>query len=273
MAETTSQITPNAAFLKLLTNLLVSLLFIAGLVFAGAGRLDWGLGWLFVAVWGLLKFAHILYLRWHDPALMVERGTSHENTQQYDRRIVRVYSVISFSTFLIAGLDGGRFHWSGPVPPVLILLAYVVYLIGNWISGWAASSNPFFSTEFAPAGGSKPKSGPQRTLSFRSPSRLFGPDFTVVRDRNPVGIVVGGYPRAAFRADDLDPYVLRRSNAARRTPWLCAVRSTGALPAAARHLVNFWKSWFQRHGYARSLLVGATDCLDADRRDHAAIPD
>ena len=147
MVETTSQITPNAAFLKLLTNLLVSLLFIAGLVFAGAGRLDWGLGWLFVAVWGLLKFAHILYLRWHDPALMVERGTSHENTQQYDRRIVRVYSVISFSTFLIAGLDGGRFHWSGPVPPVLILLAYVVYLIGNWISGWAASSNPFFSTE------------------------------------------------------------------------------------------------------------------------------
>ena len=147
MVESSAPITPNAALLKMLTNVVVSLLFIAGLVFAGAGRLDWGLGWLFIAVWGVLKVIHILYLRWHDPALLVERGTRHENTQQYDRLIVRVYSVLSFSTFLVAGIDAGRLHWSGPVPPLLILLGYVVYLIGNWISAWAASSNPFFSTE------------------------------------------------------------------------------------------------------------------------------
>ena len=147
MAERSVSITPNATLLKMLTNVLVSLIFIGGLVFAGAGRLDWGLGWLFVAVWGFLKVVQLIYLRWHDPALLVERGTRHENTQQYDRRIVRVYSVISFSTFLVAGMDGGRFHWSGPISPLWIVLGYGIYLIGNGISAWAASSNPFFSTE------------------------------------------------------------------------------------------------------------------------------
>jgi uncharacterized membrane protein len=74
--------TPNVALLKTLTGILASLLFIVVLLFAGAGRLNWELGWLFVAVWGLLKLVFILLLRWHDPALLVEHATRHENTQQ-----------------------------------------------------------------------------------------------------------------------------------------------------------------------------------------------
>lgn len=139
--------TPNAALLKTLVGILASLLFIAVLVFAGAGRLNWGLGWLFVVVWGLLKVVFILLLRWYDPALLVERATRHENTQKYDRLLVPVYFVFSFGTILVAGLDGGRFSWSGEMPIALIIISYVIYLFGNWLASWAVSANPFFSSE------------------------------------------------------------------------------------------------------------------------------
>jgi protein-S-isoprenylcysteine O-methyltransferase Ste14 len=139
--------TPNKALIKTLAGILVTNVFIAVLLFAGAGRLNWKLGWLFVVVWGLLKVIFIILLRWHDPALLVERATRHENTQPYDRWIVPVYFVFSFGTILVAGLDGGRFRWSGDMSIALIIIAYVIYLFGNFLASWAVSANPFFSSE------------------------------------------------------------------------------------------------------------------------------
>lgn len=133
--------------LKMLTGILVSLLLVASLVFFGAGRLDWGLGWLFVAVWGLSKILFVFLLRWHDPELLVERATRHENTQAYDRWIVPVYFLFAFGSILVAGLDGGRFHWSGVLSPWLILVGYAIYLFGNGLASWAVSANPYFSAE------------------------------------------------------------------------------------------------------------------------------
>ena len=145
--QTHPTLTPNAAMLKMLAGILISLLLVAALLFAGAGRLDWDLGWLFVSVWGLLKILFVFLLRWHDPALLVERITRHENTQKYDRWIVPAYFVFAYGTILVAGLDGGRFRWSGEVPPLLILAGYAIYLFGNGLASWAVSANPFFSSE------------------------------------------------------------------------------------------------------------------------------
>lgn len=150
MAETKNippSMTPNAALAKMMTSILASLPLIAGLLFGGAGRLNWGLGWLFVAVWGVLKIVLILILRWYDPNLLVERATRHENTQPYDRVIVPVYFLLSFGTILVAALDGGRFRWSGDMPVIWIIIAYVFYLLGNGLASWAVSANPFFSSE------------------------------------------------------------------------------------------------------------------------------
>ncbi len=147
MAKPTFNITPNTALLRGITNVLVSLILIAVLLFAGAGRLDWGSGWLFIGVWGLLKLSLIFLLRWRDPDLLVERATRHENTQHYDRVIVPVYSVLSFGAILVAGIDSGRFGWSGQISSGLIILAYIIYILGNGLSAWAVTSNPFFSAE------------------------------------------------------------------------------------------------------------------------------
>lgn len=139
--------TPNAAFLKTLAGLLVSTLAVGILLFGAAGRLDWALGWLFLAAWSLLKLVFLIILRWRDPALMVERATRHKNTQRYDRLILPVYFVLAFGTILLGGLDGGRYHWSGNVPLVVIILSYVIYLFGNGLAAWSVNSNPFFSSE------------------------------------------------------------------------------------------------------------------------------
>ncbi len=88
-------LTPNAAFMKMLVGLLAGTLLTALLLFGAAGHLDWPLGWLFVAVWALLKLIFIILLRWRDPDLMVERATRHENTQRYDRVIIPIYFVMA----------------------------------------------------------------------------------------------------------------------------------------------------------------------------------
>jgi protein-S-isoprenylcysteine O-methyltransferase Ste14 len=139
--------TPNQALLKMTVGIMVTWLIVGVLLFAGAGRFDWGLGWLFFAVWGLLKLAFILLLRWHDPALMVERATRLEYTQRYDRLILPVYFLMAFGAILVAGLDGGRFRWSGEMPVVFVVAAYMIYLFGNGLASWSAGSNPYFSSE------------------------------------------------------------------------------------------------------------------------------
>ncbi len=142
-----SQNTPNFALLKMAAGVFVSWLVIGVLLFGGSGKFNWGLGWLFFVLWGVLKLAFILLLRWHDPELMVERVTKHENSQRYERLILPVYFLASYGTILVAGLDAGRFQWSGEVPEALIVIAYLFYLFGNGLASWAVVSNPFFSSE------------------------------------------------------------------------------------------------------------------------------
>ena len=146
--ETTSTpITPNQAVLRMLAGFLASLLLSMVLIFAGAGRLNWNLGWIFVTAWIIPKLAFLVFLRLFDPDLLVERATRHKNTQRYDRIILPIYFLFAFGTFIVAGLDGGRFRWSGELPTALIVAAYVIYLLGNSLAGWAINSNPFFSSE------------------------------------------------------------------------------------------------------------------------------
>jgi protein-S-isoprenylcysteine O-methyltransferase Ste14 len=126
---------------------LATLLLSGGLIFGGAGRLNWTLGWIFLTAWIIPKVVFLVLLRLRDPNLLVERATRHKNTQPYERIIIPIYFVFAFGTFAVASLDGGRFRWSGEVPVALIIAAYIVYLLGNSLAGWAINSNPFFSSE------------------------------------------------------------------------------------------------------------------------------
>jgi protein-S-isoprenylcysteine O-methyltransferase Ste14 len=144
---TSTPITPNQAALKMLANFLYSWALTLVLLFGGAGRFNWLLGWIFAIVWFVPKLIFFVILRWRDPNLLVERATRHQNTQHYDRIILPLYFVFAFGTLLVASFDGGRFQWSGELSIVWIVITYLIYLFGNSVAGWAIMSNPFFSSE------------------------------------------------------------------------------------------------------------------------------
>jgi len=157
--------TANSAFIKMLISILAGTLLTAALIFISAGRLDWPLAWLFVLAWSLFKLTFTILLRWRNPALMVERATRHENTQAYDRWILPIYFVLAFGTIAVAGLDGGRFGWSGGMPAGLVIGAYIIYLLGNFLAAWAVDSNAFFSSE------SRLQTDRQQTVTRSGPYR------------------------------------------------------------------------------------------------------
>ena len=145
--DETKILTPNQAALRMLTSFLATLLLSGILLFGGAGRLNWNLGWIFVTAWIVPKLVFLILLRWRDPELLIERATRHKNTQSYDRIILPIYFVFAFGTFVVASLDGGRFRWSGDISITWVIAAYIIYLLGNSLAGWAINSNPFFSAE------------------------------------------------------------------------------------------------------------------------------
>ena len=159
-------LTPNAALAKMLASWLAGTILTAALIFIAAGRLDWPLAWLFVLAWSLFKVVFITLLRWRNPGLIVERATRHENTQPYDRWILPAYFVLAFGAIVVAGLDGGRFRWSGDMPVILIIVSYIIYLLGNFLAAWAVDTNAFFSSE------SRLQTDRQQTVTRSGPYRF-----------------------------------------------------------------------------------------------------
>ena len=145
--DRSKSITPDQAALRMLASFLITLLLSGILIFAGAGQLNWRLGWFFLTAWTMPKLGFLILLRLLDPDLLIERATRHKNTQRYDRIILSIYFVFAFCTFIVASLDGGRFCWSGVVSSIWIVAAYIIYILGDSLAGRAINSNRFFSAE------------------------------------------------------------------------------------------------------------------------------
>jgi len=171
--DETKILTPNQAALRMLTSFLATLLLSGILLFGGAGRLNWNLGWIFVTAWIVPKLVFLILLRWRDPDLLIERATRHKNTQPYDRIILPIYFLFAFINFIVASLDGCRFRWSDDVPIMLIVIAYIIYLLGNSLAGWAINSNPVLLSRVAPPTRLCSKSDQLGTLSLHPSSCLF----------------------------------------------------------------------------------------------------
>jgi protein-S-isoprenylcysteine O-methyltransferase Ste14 len=120
-----------------------SLLAIAALLFATAGRLDWPMAWAFLATWSAIAVAGFV---WLDPELIRERARPSPGFDRVDA-VLATTSFVFFGLLplAVAGLDVGRFRWTPPLPLALRIAALAVFVLGNAFSLWAAKSNPFFS--------------------------------------------------------------------------------------------------------------------------------
>ena len=124
--------------------LILYILFVAAILFFSAGRLDWTIAWVFLGVYIAIISISLIFV---DPELIEERSHIGPGAKRWDLVLASLVVVFLFpATFIVAGLDAGRYHWSPPFPIWVQLLALLVYVMGSVISSWAMVVNKFFST-------------------------------------------------------------------------------------------------------------------------------
>jgi protein-S-isoprenylcysteine O-methyltransferase Ste14 len=113
---------------------------IAVALFASAGTVAIAGFWIYVAIYALAFVVSFAIL---DPDLLRERMRPGG---QRPPVVLRVFTVILFAHWIVAGLDRGRFHWSDTVPVWLQTAAFIVTMASWALVLWAMRVNRFFSS-------------------------------------------------------------------------------------------------------------------------------
>ncbi len=126
--------------MRLLIRLVIVELSLAASLFGSAGRLD--LPWF----WALIGFSIVLMftaLRAIEPDLMRERLRPAPGG--VDRSLRWLMLPFLLAQLIVAGLDVGRFGWSGPVPLVVHGTGLLLFVSGMALAMRAMAVNRFFS--------------------------------------------------------------------------------------------------------------------------------
>ena len=113
---------------------------LGAVLFLAAGRWDLRWFWAYVTLYGLLCFFGFLFL---DAGLLRERFRPGAGAR--DKVTVGLSKALSFAHYVIAGIDVGRFGWSGDLAPGLQGAAVVVVALCGGVTIWTMAINPFFS--------------------------------------------------------------------------------------------------------------------------------
>lgn len=121
----------------------VSILLLAGALFASAGDLRWPMAWAFVLAY--VGFAVIALLA-SSPSLITERSSLLAKGERADVVVSLAFALLLYPGTLVAcGLDR-RLGWSAPLPLLAQALALGLFVGGYGVALWAMRANPFFST-------------------------------------------------------------------------------------------------------------------------------
>ncbi len=111
-----------------------------------SGRLDWTMGWMYLALMMLGIFASRYFAWRNDPDLLAERVRSADTVTGPERILMPLVGMIGpIAVWIVAGLDQ-RYGWSAPVTPWLAITALILGAAGNAIVTWAMAENSFFSS-------------------------------------------------------------------------------------------------------------------------------
>jgi protein-S-isoprenylcysteine O-methyltransferase Ste14 len=113
------------------------------LVFLPAGRMDWGPGWIFIAVLIAAFGLSALLLARVNPVIYRARSRFQPGTQKWDLILLAVILPAMVVEIPLATLDAGRMGWSD-VPPRVVLIGYILLIGGIAVTTWAQAVNPFF---------------------------------------------------------------------------------------------------------------------------------
>lgn len=135
---------PKTKLIKILAQILILMTILAVLLFLPAGRWDWPQAWaliIFLVIYFLL-YAFIGIFQ--DPEQTRERSHMAANVKRWDRIIMRIYTVLLPTVFVVAGLDWGRFKWSN-VPIFIQVLAWIGLALAGALILWTVHTNTYLS--------------------------------------------------------------------------------------------------------------------------------
>lgn len=123
----------------------ISVLVLAATLFISSGRLDWVMGWvylaMFVTAFGIIALIFVL----KSPELLAERAEIREGVKDWDRvlgDLVGVY--VPITMWIVAGLNA-RCGWLPQIPLTLQIAALAIAALGYFLTLWAMIANKFYS--------------------------------------------------------------------------------------------------------------------------------
>ena len=136
----------NAIFIKGLRTVFLVTASMSATLFLSVGTLNWPKAWVFI---GLFVVYFVVWVYWglrNDPDLLMERASAMEkenNGKSWDKTLVKVNLLVSFTVYIVAGLDT-RFEWSS-MGISLQWIGFVLLILGYVLPQLALTNNPFAS--------------------------------------------------------------------------------------------------------------------------------
>jgi protein-S-isoprenylcysteine O-methyltransferase Ste14 len=112
----------------------------AAALFAAAGTVAIASFWVYLAILAVVMIVSFAAL---DPDLLRERMRPGGKKSPLS---LRIFSLVLFVHWIVAGLDRGRFHWSDDVPGWLQGVCLFTIATGYALALWAMRVNRFFSS-------------------------------------------------------------------------------------------------------------------------------
>jgi protein-S-isoprenylcysteine O-methyltransferase Ste14 len=134
-------------FRSAIIRFIILILLVPAALFLSAGRADWVMGWVYVGLVIVFTAGSRLLVLSRDPDLLQERAQSlgKDDAKPWDKWIILQIAMVGpIAMLIVCGLDE-RFGWSPDIPPVYVMSALAVIVLGYGLSTWAMAENRFFS--------------------------------------------------------------------------------------------------------------------------------
>jgi protein-S-isoprenylcysteine O-methyltransferase Ste14 len=114
-------------------------------MFIAAGKINYFEGWIYFAI-SIFGLAINIATTKNNDELISERAKPGTNTQSWDKKILGFSALLTILSYIIAGLDSGRFNWSGSFDFRITTLGVFLVIAGQIIFAIAKYQNNFFSS-------------------------------------------------------------------------------------------------------------------------------
>ncbi len=120
------------------------ILFFFIILFIAAGEINYHEGWLYFSLSFFGLILNIVATKNNE--LMGERSKPGLNAKSWDKKILGGLAILTIISYLVAGLDSGRFNWTTPFDVKITAVGILLMISGQTLFTIAKYQNNFFSS-------------------------------------------------------------------------------------------------------------------------------